>query len=330
MKGRLLVGLLLGALFLFLSLRQVDLGVIWETLRRADYRYFILFLVLNLLALWLRAVRWGYLLRPIQPVRTGRLLGPLCIGFLGNFVFPARAGEFIRAYLLGNKEGISKSTAFATVVVERLFDGLAIISFMGLAPLFLGRSGGSTGEKLQWVGLAIFLLYVILFLVLLVLSHHREVVSRYLIGSRPAQRWRIVRKVFEIVQNFTEGLAVLKSTREVFGALFLSYTIWGLAGLINYFMMLSVDLTLPLYAAFFLVVIQSFGVMVPSPGFVGSYQYAHIVALGIYGVSESVAFSLAILIHAGYFVLFMGAGGFFLTREHMGWRDLEKVSAEDP
>jgi uncharacterized membrane protein YbhN (UPF0104 family) len=70
--------------------------------------------------------------------------------------------------------------------------------------------------------------------------------------------------------------------------------------------------------------------MVPSPGFVGSYQYAHIVALGIYGVSESVAFSLAILIHAGYFVLFMGAGGFFLTREHMGWRDLEKVSAEDP
>ena len=65
MKGRLLIGLLLGALFLFLSLRQVDIGVTWETLRRADYRYFLLFLSLNLFAIWLRAVRWGYLLRPI-------------------------------------------------------------------------------------------------------------------------------------------------------------------------------------------------------------------------------------------------------------------------
>ena len=94
-------------------------------------------------------------------------------------------------------------------------------------------------------------------------------------------------------------------------------------------MMASVDLALPLYAAFFLVVIQSFGVMVPSPGFVGSYQYAHIVALAVYGVSETVAFGLAILIHAGYFFLFMAAGIWFLLREHLGWRELGEASSEE-
>jgi uncharacterized protein (TIRG00374 family) len=329
LKGRLLAGVLLGAFFLFLSLRQVDFGVIAENLRRAEYGYFIPFTAVILATLWFRALRWGYLLRPIQAVPARRLLSPLCIGLMGNFIFPARAGEFIRAYLLGRREGISKSAAFATVVVERLFDGLAIISFLGLAPFFLGETDGAAIAKFKWIGIAVLLIYLALLVSLFVLSHHREVVSRYLIDSPPARRWKIVRRFFEIVQKFTEGLAVLKSTGDIVVSLALSFLIWGLAGTANYLMMLSVDLTLPLYAAFFLVVLQSFGVMVPSPGFVGSYQYAHIVALGVYGVSESVAFSLAILLHAGFFIIITALGLFFLAREHLGWRDLEEASTED-
>lgn len=122
---------------------------------------------------------------------------------------------------------------------------------------------------------------------------------------------------------------MLKSTGDIVVSLALSFLIWSLSGVANYLMMLSVDLTLPLYAAFFLVVLQSFGVMVPSPGYVGSYQYAHIVALGVYGVSESVAFSLAILLHAGFFIIITALGLFFLAREHIGWRDLEEASTED-
>jgi uncharacterized protein (TIRG00374 family) len=329
LKGRLLAGVLLGAFFLFLSLRQVDFGVIGENLRQADYRYFIPFTLLVLATIWLRAVRWGSLLRPVKAVPSKRLLSPLSIGLMGNFIFPARAGEFIRAFLLGRREGISKSAAFATVVVERLFDGLAIISFLALAPFFLNGTTGAVAGKLQWIGLAVFLLYLVIFAALLALSHHREIVSRYLINSRPARRWKIVRRLFEVIEKFTEGLAVLRSAGDIFRAMILSFLIWGLSAIANYCMMISVGLTLPLYAAFFLVVLQSFGVMVPSPGFVGSYQYAHIVALAVYGVSESVAFSLAILLHAGFFLIIMALGIFFLTREHLGLRELEEASSED-
>jgi uncharacterized protein (TIRG00374 family) len=250
---------------------------------------------------------------------------------MANFIFPARAGEFIRAYLVGKKEDVSKSSAFATVVVERLFDGLAIISFLGFAPFLLPPVEGTNAQVLQWAGLAVFVFYFAVLVVLLVLSHHRQTLASFFENSPAAQRWKIVHVVFEVIQKFADGLAILKTRGEVLSALALSYVIWGFAAAINFLMMQSIDLSLPLYAAFFLVVIQSFGVMVPSPGFVGGYQAAHTFALMVYSVAESKAFSLSILIHAGYFFTFVGLGLFFLGREHLTWKELEKVSVEkDP
>ena len=328
MKGKFLAGVALGAFFLYLSLKNVDLRETGRTLASVKYAWFLVMLVLNALVLWLRAVRWRILLLPVKPVPSMRLLSPMCIGFMANFIFPARAGEFIRAYLVGKKEGISKSSAFATVVVERLFDGLAIISFLAVAPFFFQNIEGTMAKKLQWAGLGVFFFYVSVLAVLLVLSHHRERLDAFLSKSSLVHRWKIVGKLFELIQKFTDGLAVLKSTGEVVQALVLSLLIWSFAAGINLAMMYSIDIHLPLYAAFFLVVIQSFGVMVPSPGFVGSYQYAHIFALSIYGISETRSLSLAILIHAGYFITFVGLGLFFLGREHLSFKELGKASEE--
>ena len=329
MKGRLLVGVALGALFLYLAMRNVDLRETWDTLRHAHYGYYAAMIALNIVALWLRAVRWSILLRPVRTVSAGRLLSPLCIGLMSNLIFPARAGEFVRAYLVGKKENISKSSAFATVVVERLFDGLAIITFLGAAPFFFHQVEGTMARKLQWAGAGLVTFYISVLAVLLVLSHHREALSRFLEGSSAARRWVVVARFFELVRKFTDGLAILKSAGEVLGAITLSLIIWGIAGVINLLMMHSIDIYLPLYASFFLLVCQSFGVMVPSPGFVGGYQAAHVFALSLYNVSDSRAFSLSILLHSGFFVTYVGLGLFFLGREHLGWRELGKATAEE-
>ncbi len=329
MKGRLALGLALGAFFLYLSLRKVDLAQSWEIIRQVRYPYLIGFVAVNLLGLWLRAVRWGYLLRPVAAVRAHRLLSPMCIGLMANFPFPGRVGEFVRAYLVGKKERVSKSAAFATVVVERLFDGLAIISFLSLAPFFLRSEQGKMVEFFKWAGLGIFLVYVVIFIVLLLMSHHREALARFLLNSGPVRRWRPLRRLSEMIQKFTDGLAILRSPGQVLGALALSFVVWGLSALLNFMMMESVGMDLPPYAPFFLVVVQMFGVMIPSPGFVGPYQFAHIEGLKIYGVAESDAFGLAILIHAGYFAVFVGAGLFFFLREHLSWGELEEVAERE-
>ncbi len=329
MRGRFLVGIALGAIFLYLSVRQVDFRETWDTLRQARYHYLVGLLLMNFAALWLRSVRWRIFLEPVRVIPSARLLSPLCIGMMANFIFPARAGEFVRAYLVGRREGISKSSAFATVVVERLFDGLAIISFLALAPFFLPTLEGKTAHLLKWGGFGIFVFYFAVLAVLLVLSHHREALSGYLARSPLVARWRIVGRVFKVAMKFADGLAILKTRKEALSALALSYVIWIISGVINILMMRAIGLDLPLYAAFFLVVIQSFGVMVPSPGFVGGYQFAHVFALGVYGVPESQAFSLSILIHAGYFITFVGLGLFFLGREHLGLGELKRASSEE-
>lgn len=329
MKRRLLLGAALGAFFLYLALPEDPAGI-WEVLDRADYRYLALFLVVNLAILWIRVLRWSYLLRPVTRVPPYRLLSPLCIGLMLNFPFPGRVGEFARAYLVGRREGVSKSAAFATVVVERLLDGLAIISLFLFAPFFLRPQGGGSadGWLLQWAPLFISIVYLALFFALVVLSHHREAFHGFVARSAPVRRWRVLRRVADILEKFTEGLAILRSWKEVFGALGLSFLIWGAASIINLLMMRAVGMELPFYAPFFLTVMQMFGVLIPSPGFVGPYQYAHIVALSVYGVPESEAFGLAILIHAGYFFTFVGAGLYFFFREHLSWGELRQASKE--
>ena len=328
MRGRLLLGLLLGGFFLWLSLRNVDLAETARVIKEAQYAYFIVFFLMNGLLLWLRCVRWSYLFKPLEDIPARRLVSPLCIGFMCNLIFPARAGEFVRAYLVGQRERASGSAAFATVVVERLFDGLAIMSFFALAPFLLPGGDDPIVQKLKWSGLLVFGFYFTVLVVLLVLSRHREVLTRYFESHRIVQNNRLAAAVFDKVRKFTDGLSVLESYGEAAGALGISLLIWGLTAALNFFMLRSVDIHLPLYASFFLVVMQSFGAMVPSPGFVGSYQYAHIVALGIYGVAEADALGLSVLIHSGYFIVFLAAGLFFLSREHLSLRALEKASEE--
>ena len=81
-------------------------------------------------AVWARTWRWHYLLRPLKRVPLGRLFPIVVIGYMGNNVYPARAGEFIRAYVLKRNEDVSASASFATIVVERIFDGIVMLIFV--------------------------------------------------------------------------------------------------------------------------------------------------------------------------------------------------------
>ena len=91
----------------------------------------------------------------------------------------------------------------------------------------------------------------------------------------------------------------------------------------------SLGLALPPYAPFFLLVLQAVGVLIPTPGFVGPFQYAHVVALGVYGIPQAVALSLALLIHAGLFVAVLAPGFWFAAREHLGLRDLSRATSRE-
>ncbi len=329
MIKRLAAGVALGAFFLWLALRNVHFSEMAETLRRVSLPAFGLFCLMHVGSLGLRALRWRILLRPIADAPVSRVLPPLAIGFMVNFLFPGRAGEFVRAWLFSRREKVSTSATFATVVVERLFDGLAIICLLAPAPFLLGAGDPALMARIRWAALLLPIAYVAVLAALILLSHHRESLTAFL-SRHPAVRQRpLLARGVHLIERFCEGLGVLHSWKSIAGTVFFSLSIWVWGSLANALMMRAIGLDLPGYAPFFLIVLQGFGVLIPTPGFVGPFQYAHVVALGVYGVPEAVAISLALLIHAGIFVAVLVPGFWFAAREHLGVRELTQASRSD-
>jgi len=325
---RLAAGVALGVFFLWLALRNVHFSEMADTLRRVSLPAFALFCLMHLSSLGLRAMRWRILVRPLANVPVRRVLPPLAIGFMVNFLLPGRAGEFVRAWLFGRQEKVSTSATFATVVVERLFDGLAIICFLAPAPFLLGAGDPALLARIRWAALLLPVVYVAILTALILLSHHREALATFLSRHPAVQRRPLLARGVHLVERFCEGLGILRSWKAVAGTVFLSLLIWGWGSLANALMMRAIGLDLPGYAPVFLIVMQGFGVLIPTPGFVGPFQYAHVVALGVYGVPEAVAISLALLIHAGLFIAVLAPGFWFAAREHLSVRDLTQASRD--
>ena len=130
MNWKLLTGIIVSGLLLFFAARNVDIQKLWEVLKNVNYWYLIPVLILIMLYMWFRSFRWHFLLRPIKPIPIMSLFSATMIGFMANNLFPARLGEFVRAFAIGSKEQIGRSASFATIVLERILDGFTILSFL--------------------------------------------------------------------------------------------------------------------------------------------------------------------------------------------------------
>jgi len=116
-KWQLWLGLVISAVCLYMVLRRMHLDQVWLALKTARYWWIIPGVAVYFFAVWARTWRWHYLLRPILPIPLIRLFPVVCIGYMGNNVYPARAGEVIRAYVLKKNETVSISASLATIVV---------------------------------------------------------------------------------------------------------------------------------------------------------------------------------------------------------------------
>ena len=124
------LGLIMSAIFFYIVLSNMELDQVWLALKTARYWWIIPGVAVYFFGVWSRTWRWHYLLRPMLSVPLARLFPVVCIGYMGNNVYPARAGEVIRAYVLRKKEGVSISASLATIVVERIFDGVVMLLFV--------------------------------------------------------------------------------------------------------------------------------------------------------------------------------------------------------
>lgn len=283
-SGRLWVGFGFTVVCLLLLVDWIDPAVAWEAMRTANPVLLALMLVPYLLSYWLRAWRWQLLLLPVKRITFKNSFDALMIGFWGNSIYPARAGEFMRAYAIAKTEHISTSAAFATVVMERIWDGIMILLFL----LVLLLTFPLASPEVRWGGVAgLFFFGGALLAMLAVHFAEARVLAllRRLLGGllTVAQLDRLA----EMVGSFSRGIAVVRHPGQlllVFGSTLL---IWLLSVAALYPVLLAFDFGLQFTpvtlaaGATVTLVATALAITVPSaPGGAGPFQVAVLIALG--------------------------------------------------
>jgi glycosyltransferase 2 family protein len=327
------IGFILSLFFLVIFFRKIDLTSIGTSFQQVDYLYILPFILINLFCVWIRAKRWEYLLAPIKRIKISSLFYATAIGFMANNILPARIGEFVRAYVLGSKEKISKTTSFATIVVERLFDGftillifLAVILWMPFPP---DRSRIFTQYHIKMAGFLSFLVYLIVLGLLLALHFHNAKANRLIGFFLKRLPQGLAHKIGQTIESFVLGLEVLQRTRDIGVIIGYSCFLWVANSLSFYFLFMAFHLDLPILAAFFLLVVLTFGVSIPSaPGYIGTFHWACAAALIFLGIEVNLAKSFSLLTWFVGFIPIVLLGLFALGKEGISLRQLKETEKE--
>ncbi len=334
-KKRFWLGLVIAAVFLYLVFRQVDLGELTAALLNADYRWLLPALAVYLLGYLLRAVRWKYLMNSIKPMRWQELFPPLILGFMVNNVLPARAGEFVRAYVVGKREGVSKSSVFATVVMQRAYDGLVMVLFAGLV-LYLFRlpQGEGNAEFVSLVNTVVNIttvLFVCVFFFLFALITWKERAVAVLTWFTRLLPETLRRLADRMVASFIEGFAVLRSRKDSLLAFGFSLLAWSGESAAYYFILRAFGLSLPIYASVMLMAIVNLGIMIPSsPGYIGPFEFFGVGTLLLFGVDKSLALPCVLMIHTMVWLPITLWGFYYMWTMKLSFREMEAAAPDEP
>ncbi len=320
-QWRVWLGIAISAVFLFLAVRQVgDFGVVGTALRDANYLYVIPALGVYFFGVWLRAARWHYLLRPLRPVPASRLFPVVVIGYMANDVLPARLGELVRAYVLGEREDVSKTATLATIAVERTFDGVAML-------IFVGGVVALAGVALDAAVLRIFQVAVVVFAVALVgffaVASSRERALRLIGLALRVLPERARTPAGSLAERFLAGLSVMQSPALLGATLALSLGAWLAEATMYWLIGLGFGFTLGPAAYLLTTAVANLAGMVPSsPGYVGTFDLAAQASLGLFGLAASRAFGYVIVLHLALWAPVTLLGFVYLWRYGFSLRSL--------
>jgi uncharacterized protein (TIRG00374 family) len=321
--GKLWLGVVCSVLFLVLVFHNVRWMELADVLQTVNWPTLLLAAALYALSLVVRGLCWQALLTHLGPVTKAEAVSYANIGYMANNLLPLRAGEVIRATLLGSKRGFSKSAVLATIVLERLLDimilgALAMLLMLAMpippvvkqsviVTVFIGCLGlvgiwAATGRS--WSSLS------------------AERLEGWL--ARPA-----VRTAIRLAQSFAKGLSGVRSLKQAGAAGFYSLLAWTLVCGSIYLMMLAAQLRLPWHAAVLVMVVVNLGSVIPSsPGSIGVVHFLAVVAVSPWAVDQELAVGFSIILHAVSVLVTLVLGGASLWTEKIGIGRVNKASLE--
>jgi uncharacterized protein (TIRG00374 family) len=316
---RALLGIGLSVVLLYFAFRNIDFRNVRGEIRSIDPLPLIGATALCTLVFWLRAWRWKSILQPLKPdIPFRSRFSSVAIGFAGNNLLPARIGEFLRVYALSRQEGVTMVGSLASLVMERLLDGIMVIGFLFLSMASPDLPQMQVRPDIDYsaiaTGAGTFILVAIVILLLLVIFPRQAVgVMERLAQILPK---RVRRPLIDALEAFLTGVAILRSPPLLARAGFWSVVLWLVNASGFYFAFHAFHIDLPFSAALFFQSFVALAVSVPSgPAFVGVYHFAAITVLAAFwGVPESRAAAYAITYHLAGFIPITAIGLYYAWR----------------
>ena len=324
--------LILTILLLAFFLRNANLRQVWAEVRHAELTLLIAAIIMQAVTYLVRALRWQYLLLPIGRVRLSTAFRTTVLGFAASFLLPARAGEFLRPYLLARREGLSATATFATVVLERLLDASAVLLLLGSFLLFFdpgmtaidSRLFGAVkvGGALSAAGALVALCTIFL------LAGYPEKLGRAALQvDRVLPVW-VAHSVSSVVQKFTQGLAVMRQPMQLLVAVTLSFPLWLSIAVGIWLVTRAFHIELPYTGSFLLMALLIVGVSVPTPGAIGGFHAAYQIGVtAFYAVPNDQAVGAALVLHAVSFVPVTLLGVVYMAQDGLNLSRIRRLAS---
>jgi uncharacterized protein (TIRG00374 family) len=266
-------------------LHGYDLRSIWSGIRELEWQWVSLCILCDLLVYVCHGWRWNLVLRPVKRLSLWRTVQAIYIGLFANEILPLRTGELIRCYLLAHWNNLLFSVAFASITLERLMDGIWMVSAFTVTASFLqGKIPTYVVDVVRLISVVLFLLLAVFLYVVFHKSHAHTVVKE--------SRWSAT------LRHVVDGLHLMGNWRTLGKAMGASFLYLLLQILSIWALMKAYQLDLSVWAAAAVLVVVRFATVIPNaPGNVGLFQYACVMALNkLFGVEKADATTFSILV----------------------------------
>lgn len=319
------LGVLISLVFLWLALRGLRLNELGAAMAQANYLWLLPGIAVYFVGVWARAWRWHHLLKPLKSIPTGRLFPTVTIGYFGNNILPARAGEVLRAVVLKREEAVPISASLATIIVERVFDGVVMLGFVFINLPELARlthSSGFVGDirSLALIGTFVFLGALVVFLLAAMFPETSLRLFRRMVSLLVPHRFR--EKLLALAERFLGGLEALRSPRQILMVFVTSIVIWLLETAKYWFVMHAFPFQVSFFALMLMNGIVNLATTIPSaPGYVGTFDAPGIAVLQAYGVDKAVAAAYTLVLHVALWAPITLLGGYYLLRKGIDWNE---------
>lgn len=309
------LGVGISLVFLWFAFRDLRPAEVWEVIQGVQPVWLAIGALWYFAAVTIISLRWRFLLRAFGHIPLQRLVPLVCIGYAGNNVYPFRSGEILRIVLLQRNHRVPLARGTTTVIVERVFDGLVMLTFILAAVLLLDVSS----PEVRAVATAAAPLFLGALAVFLTLAARPNLLRALLRGADRFLPQRLGAALLRVGEDVVSGLEGLRTPADLAGTVASSYLTWMVEASVYWLVSFAFDLNLSYPVMLLAVGVVNLAGLIPaSPGQFGVFEFFVSTVLVAVGAPSVVAHAYALVVHMVIWLPVTLVGLFFLLRQGLG------------